>query len=157
MAIETHIAANRQNVKKSTGPRTVEGKRRSSLNSLTSGLSANDLREHFSAADRTIYDDFIKRHANAFSPKGLEEEWLAKKIAQKMFLLDRVDDLNLLMICEPLQPNGSHSTAYAWTKPLASISLYKVRMRREFERDYAQLEAMQASRKRIEESWTTLS
>jgi hypothetical protein len=43
MATAAQIAANRANAQKSTGPRTVEGKRRSSLNSLKWGLTAATL------------------------------------------------------------------------------------------------------------------
>ncbi len=52
MATAAQIAANQQNAKKSTGPRTVEGKRRSSLNALTFGLFSNDIRQLFADEDR---------------------------------------------------------------------------------------------------------
>ncbi len=70
MASPAQIAASRQNSQKSTGPRTVEGKRRSSLNALTFGLFSNDIRQLFSDEDRIRYDDFIKIHSDAFLPKG---------------------------------------------------------------------------------------
>src|SRR5580704_13025529 len=101
MATAAQIAANQENAKKSTGPRTVEGKRRSSLNALTFGLFSNDIRQLFSDEDRIRYDDFIKIHSDAFLPKGPNEEWLANKIAETMFLLDRAHDLNLHILCEP--------------------------------------------------------
>ncbi len=85
MASPAQIAASRQNSQKSTGPRTVEGKRRSSLNALTFGLFSNDIRQLFSDEDRIRYDDFIKIHADAFLPKGPNEEWLANKIAEPCF------------------------------------------------------------------------
>ena len=39
MSSEKKIKANRLNSKKSTGPKTISGKRRSSLNSITHGLT----------------------------------------------------------------------------------------------------------------------
>ncbi len=150
MATDAQIAANRQNAKKSTGPRTPEGKRRSSVNALTFGLFSNDIREHFSIEDRTRYDDFIKLHTDAFSPIGLEEEWLAKRIAQTMFLLDRAHDLNMRLICEPLNLEGQPRIGYVSAEPLPNMALYKNRMRSSFERYCAQLNAMQARRKRLE-------
>jgi hypothetical protein len=85
MASSAQIAANQQNAKKSTGPRTVEGKRRSSGNALTFGLFANDIRQYFSPEDRIRYDDFIKINSDAFLPTGPTEDWLANKIAETMF------------------------------------------------------------------------
>jgi hypothetical protein len=43
MASPLQIAANRRNAQRSTGPRTVEGKQRSSLNPLKHGLSARTI------------------------------------------------------------------------------------------------------------------
>ena len=42
MATKAQIKANRENAKKSTGPRTEEGKARVSLNALKHGLLARD-------------------------------------------------------------------------------------------------------------------
>ena len=39
MATAKQVHANQKNAKKSTGPKTVLGKRRSSLNSITHGLT----------------------------------------------------------------------------------------------------------------------
>ena len=40
MAKEAQILANKENAKKSTGPKTVEGKQRSSINAMTHGIFA---------------------------------------------------------------------------------------------------------------------
>ncbi len=152
MASAAQIAANQQNAKKSTGPRTVEGKRRSSGNALTFGLFANDIRQYFSEEDRIRYDDFIKIHSDAFLPKGPTEDWLANKIAETMFLLDRAHDLNLHILCEPFNVEGSHRIGYASAEPLPNMALYKNRMQNAFERYTVQLKGLQTERKVLEEN-----
>src|SRR4051812_39147752 len=47
MANETQIAANRRNAGRSRGPRTAQGKRRASGNSLRHGLNRRDLSADF--------------------------------------------------------------------------------------------------------------
>ena len=53
MASQAQITANRENAKKSTGPKTAEGKSRSSQNALKHGYNSaelvipEDLREEF--------------------------------------------------------------------------------------------------------------
>ena len=41
MATEAQIKANQENAKKSTGPTSIEGKQRSSMNAMTHGIFAN--------------------------------------------------------------------------------------------------------------------
>ena len=67
MATEKQIAANRQNAKSSTGPRTDYGKRRSRRNALRHGLTAEtviDVLEDpaaYRALQRAIYADYCPR------------------------------------------------------------------------------------------------
>ena len=67
MATEKQIAANRQNAKSSTGPRTEYGKRRSRRNAMRHGLTAEtviDVLEDpagYKALQRAIYADYRPR------------------------------------------------------------------------------------------------
>ncbi len=64
MATEKQIQANRLNAKRSTGPRTAQGKRRASLNALKLGAFAESAllpsedRKAFAAFAREIYADW---------------------------------------------------------------------------------------------------
>ena len=85
---EARIAANRENAKKSTGPRTAEGKAASSRNRLLHGLRAN---KHI-LLDEDQPEDFLlllKSLDAAFRPVGEGEEMLVTQIAADQWRLDR--------------------------------------------------------------------
>src|ERR1700691_42025 len=85
---EAQIAANRENAKKSTGPRTAEGKAASSRNRLLHGLRAN---KHI-LLDNDQPEDFLlllKSLDAAFRPVGEGEEMLVTQIAADQWRLDR--------------------------------------------------------------------
>ena len=86
-ATEAQINANRLNAKKSSGPKTAEGKAASSRNGLTHGLTANkhilldEDPEQFLLLLKDLYD--------RFHPVGLGEEKLVQRIAADQWRLDR--------------------------------------------------------------------
>jgi hypothetical protein len=149
MATARQIAADRRNAPLSTGPRTPEGI--SSGNALTFGLFANNIRERLSDEEREAYDEFIELHSSSFLPKGPQEEWLAHKIAECMFLIDRAIELNHHVLCEPFNVEGSHRIGYATTEPLPNMALYHNRLRNNYKGYYDQLASLQAERKASEE------
>ena len=81
------LAANRKNAAQSTGPRTPEGKKRSSLNALRHGLTGqvvvmpND--------DLKTYLDFIQRYVKDLSPATEPEKQLAQDMANSQWRLNR--------------------------------------------------------------------
>jgi hypothetical protein len=85
---EAQIKANRENARKSTGPRTAEGKAASSRNRLLHGLRANkhilldEDPEGFLILLRDLYD--------RFNPIGDGEEKLVQRIANDQWRLDRI-------------------------------------------------------------------
>jgi hypothetical protein len=85
---EAQINANRENAKKSTGPRTAEGKAASSRNGLKHGLCAN---QHILPGEDP--EDFLlllKDLYDRFHPVGLSEEKLVLRIAADQWRLDRI-------------------------------------------------------------------
>src|SRR5688500_16947160 len=83
--------ANRQNAKKSTGPRTTEGKRRSSRNALKHGFcaSASSLTP---LEDRDAYESYTRSIIDSLHPATAMEEDLAQRVADLSWRLRRIPD-----------------------------------------------------------------
>ena len=82
------VEANRQNAKKSTGPRTPEGKAASSRNGLTHGLSGD---KHFILAgeDPEAFLRLLRDLHGHLRPVGDSEEMVVQRIAAAQWRLDR--------------------------------------------------------------------
>ena len=139
MSSDKQLTANRENAQKSTGPRTPEGKRRSSINNLGFGLYSNDIRAHLSDDDRARFDEFMNRHIKARSPHDEDENWLAERIAYAMFMLERADQIGLGALC------NSDTTV------MQSMAIFSNRRRSDYQQYCARLEKRQAVRKAKEE------
>jgi hypothetical protein len=84
---EAQIRANRENAKKSTGPRTSEGKAVSSRNGLTHGLCAEKFM--LPGEDPEEYLLLLQDLFGTFRPVGPAEEKLVMRIAAAQWRLDR--------------------------------------------------------------------
>jgi hypothetical protein len=135
MASDKQLTANRANSKKSTGPRTPEGKRRSSLNNLGFGLYSHDIREHLTDDERVRFDEFIDRNIKARTPFDEDERFLAERIAYAMFMLERADQIGIGAICK------------SDAQVLQSTAIFSNRRRADYERYSALLEKRQSARK----------
>ena len=87
MATEKQIAANRQNAKKSSGPRTSEGRAKVALNALKHGLLAKAalLPDEDGAAFQRFADDLL----TGLQPVGALESLLAEQIVNLAWRLQR--------------------------------------------------------------------
>ena len=88
MATEAQRKANRQNAKKSTGPRTEEGKARSSQNGLKHGLLARDA--VMADEDPAEYDRQFQLLEENIFPKNAIEFALVRQIADAEWRIRRV-------------------------------------------------------------------
>ncbi len=84
---QAHIRANRENAKKSTGPRTAAGKAVSSRNSLTHGLTAQT--HILPGEDPEELNLLLLDLYDRFRPAGPAEEMLVCRIAANQWRLDR--------------------------------------------------------------------
>jgi len=87
MASDRQEKANRQNAQKSTGPKTPQGKARSSRNALKHGI----LSEHtvVQGEDRQAFEAFRARMVESLQPVGAMEELLAGRIVDCGWRLQR--------------------------------------------------------------------
>lgn len=87
MATSRQIAANRLNARRSTGPRTFAGKRRSRRNALRHGLTAETVIDVFERPEdyRRFHQDFV----DAFEPLSAIEHALVGRLASLLWRLRR--------------------------------------------------------------------
>ena len=87
MPSAARLAANRANARRSTGPRTADGKRRSSMNALVHGVYA-EMRV-VTDADRAALGAILAAVIDDFRPVGRYETRLARRLAEIWWRLGR--------------------------------------------------------------------
>ena len=138
---DAKLRANRLNAKRSTGAKTPEGKKRSSLNATRHGLLAQTL--HLPEEDMTSYHEFTDGFVKDLSPVGVVETQLAHSCADLQFRLNRIAaaEHNLFSIgqvengdlWDPGHPEAHTALAFAETirncpDPLKTLSIYEQRL-----------------------------
>jgi hypothetical protein len=151
---------NRANALRSTGPKTEEGKQRSSLNALRHGLTGQIV--VMPSEDLEAYQNHLKSFTDEYKPEGATEQNLVQALADASWRLNRVAALetNLLtlgmakeveILTNPDQPvDQAFATAGALerqSKALANLSIHSQRLSRQYERTVVQLRALQKERR----------
>ena len=90
--VSKRIAANRQNARKSTGPRTAAGKRRVARNAIKHGFFSSSLLVGHPDAEENAeeYNALCKEIRNHYKPNGFLEEFFTEQIAASIWRLRRV-------------------------------------------------------------------
>ncbi|HSW00650.1 MAG TPA: hypothetical protein VLI39_10790 [Sedimentisphaerales bacterium] len=91
MASRAQIQANRSNAKKSTGPRTVEGKERASQNAVKHGLLAKEA--VIVGEDPAEFEMYREGMLATLAPVGPVEEMLAERVVGLSWRLRRAERL----------------------------------------------------------------
>ena len=79
MTSERQLRANKANARRSTGPRSPEGKHRASRNATTHGLSAKDFA--LTEDDKVELDQIRRAYSDHFRPKNPIEADLVEELA----------------------------------------------------------------------------
>src|SRR5271165_2059265 len=148
----------------STGPRTAEGKQRSSLNALRHGLTGQTV--VIPAEDRVAHDKFCRNFFDDFQPKTAMERQLVQTVADCSWRLNRIrameqsmlslstDDLEDQVNTQDDRAATACAAALAFEKnikTLGTLSIYEQRISRTCDRAHAQLKIELAERKAREE------
>lgn len=112
---EKQLAANRANAKKSPGPTSPEGKKRSSQNALDDGkwakevvpIPAGPFRE-----DPVKFYERVEEIMADFKPVGTAQMVAAKRAAAALMRLDRTDRAEAAIICETDRLEGMERDLY---------------------------------------------
>jgi hypothetical protein len=88
MPSELQIQANRANARRSTGPKSPEGKARASLNAIRHGLSARNA--VLPQEDRAAYLELLAAIETEYQPQGAAETFMANRMASAQWRLQRL-------------------------------------------------------------------
>jgi hypothetical protein len=148
----------------STGPRTAQGKQRSSLNALRHGLTGQTV--VIPSDDHHAYRNFCRGFFQEYQPATSTERQLVQTIADCSWRLNRLraQEQTLLSLATIEQEDHVNTqddraattcaAALAFekhAKTLSNLTLYEQRISRQFERALQMLKDIQAARKSDQE------
>ena len=157
-------AVNRENSQLSTGPKTPEGKRRSSLNALRHGLTGQTV--VLPGEDLRAYDDFCAEYHADLKPSGLLERQFVQIMADTLWRLHRIRAMENNLFSLGFDEQSDHTNiadpdihrALAQAKgmrlgmdDLTRLSLYEQRLTRTLNQAMRRLEELQAKRQEARE------
>ena len=137
MATPNRTKINRKNSKHSTGPKTQEGKKKSSLNALRHGLTGQVV--VMPTEDLQLYQSHVESFEEEYNPATATEQHLVQALADTSWRLNRVAALETNL----LSPAASLESQ---CKALANLSMHSQRLSRQFERTVTQLRDLQKIR-----------
>jgi len=161
---EARSAASRENGQKSHGPVSPEGKAKSALNAVRCNLTSNHV--ILTAEDAPRYHTHISDYETQFEPIGPEESALVQSIADLRWRLNRIPGLEQAILAAEgaklkaddatLAPHEAASMLereirLRHEKEFRNLALQEHRLARRREREAAELQRLQLTRKEKEE------
>jgi len=155
---DAKLNANRENAKHSTGPTTPEGRAKSSMNAVKTGLTGRTVL--LPSEDAAAYQQHLDRHVKKFVPTNDDEKSLVQSIADTEWRLLRIVPLEASIwavarlkmadlypeITDPTQRQSliDGEIQLAYRKDLSNLTLQERRLRNQLTADTAQLEKLRA-------------
>ena len=166
---EARLLANQANAQLSSGPRTEEGKMKSSLNAVKTGLTGRTVL--LPSDDVAEYECHLAAYAEEFAPVCLLETNLVQSIADTDWRLRRIPALESALFAKgriefaelfneqdpAARPHliDAH-TFIAYEKQIRNLQLQEARLARRREKEIAELRKLQAERIQKEPNQKTL-
>ena len=156
---EARLAANRENAHLSTGPTSDTGKARSSLNAIKTGLTGRTVL--LPTDDAAAYERHVQAYQAEFQPAGLRETALVQSLADTDWRLERIPALEMAIYARGRHefaekfahedPNVRPGlidleTFLTYEKQLRNLQIQEGRLRRQREKDAAELRQLQTER-----------
>jgi hypothetical protein len=152
------LVANTANAQRSTGPRTAEGKAKSRLNAVRTGLTGRTVL--LPADDAAIYRRHVQDFVDEFQPVGPRESELVQTLADHSWRLDRIASLEMAFYAHGLEQfheqfasRGELQGAFVqmhtflqYEKQFRNLQVQEMRIRRNREKDTAELHRLQHAR-----------
>jgi hypothetical protein len=161
MSSQAQMAANQANAQLSTGPKTADGKAKISLNAVKTGLTGRTVL--LTGDDANAYRAHIARYQEKFSPVNTDESSLTQSLADTEWRLLRIPSLEMgiyaigrLELADSFEHIADTDTRNSlieakifltYRRDLNNLSIQENRLRRQFEKDKAELTEMQQKRK----------
>ena len=101
MRTQKQTSASRENAKKSTGPRTPEGKANSSKNALKHGLMAEDA--VIPGEDPAEFDRHLTKLEDTYLPRNYVEKQIVHQIADTMWRIKRLSRIETTVISASIE------------------------------------------------------
>lgn len=153
------LAANRANAQLSSGPTSPTGKAKSSLNAVKTGLTGRTVL--LPGDDAAQYEQHVRGYFDEFKPAGDRESALVQGIADTQWRLGRIPSLEMgiyavaqLEFKDMFQEEDpavraaliQAQTFITYQRQLNNLSLQEARLRRNYQKDLAELTQLQAQR-----------
>jgi hypothetical protein len=162
MASLNQLAANRANAQLSTGPTSSEGKAKVSHNALKTGLTGRTVL--LPTEDVAAYQAHIERILKQFNPESDEEKRLTQSLADTLWRLDRIPSLEAGIYAigrrelaaqfadeedEAVRKAMIEAQVFlTYRRDLNNLSVQEARLRRQYEKDEAELKRLVAEREK---------
>ncbi len=156
---DAQLAANQANSQFSTGPTSPEGKAKSSLNAVKTGLTGRTV--VLPTDDAAIYENHIREYFHELKPVGVRESGLAQSLADTAWRLERIRSIEMAVYAQGHIQfadlfDAEHPairrrlidlhTHLTYERQLRNLQLQEARLRRHREKDTAELRQLQEQR-----------